>query len=67
MFNHTNSTTNPVCQQGHTWNYSVSFYANLEGIPCDCGAVTFHTEKCQCCDQRVQKHQSNPNFKQPSA
>jgi len=63
-FNHTNFTTNPVCQQGHEWNPNLlGIYKNLEGLPCKCGAVLFHAEKCKCCNQTVQSHQPNPNFK----
>lgn len=57
-FNHTNSTTNPRCQNGHQWS-CLGIYYDLEGRPCDCGEVTFHTEICNCCNQSVQKHKPN--------
>lgn len=58
-FNHTNGTTNPRCQHGHQWTYSGAINYDLEGMPCDCGEVTFHTEICNCCNQSVQKHKPN--------
>jgi hypothetical protein len=64
-FNHTNYTTNPRCQQGHCWTYGGSINFNLEGHPCDCGMVVYHSEPCKCCEQIVQKHQPNPNFVNP--
>lgn len=59
--NNSNKTTNPRCQQGHSWTYGGSIGLNLEGMPCDCGEVLFHTEKCPCCNQTVSKHLPNPN------
>lgn len=51
----TNSTTNQRCLNGHTWTYAGSMHFDLENYPCDCGAVLYHSEPCQCCGQRVVK------------
>ena len=49
------STTNARCLNGHTWTYAGSIHYDLENQPCDCGAVLYHSEPCQCCGQRVVK------------
>lgn len=67
MYNHikpaifkTNSnTTNPRCVYGHTWLSAQSIGLNLEGLPCDCGEVLFHIEKCLGCDNIIRKHIPN--------
>lgn len=51
----TSSTTNTRCLNGHTWTYAGSKNYDLENHPCDCGAVLYHSEPCQCCGQRVVK------------
>ena len=51
----TNSTTNQRCLNGHTWTYAGSIHFDLENYPCDCGAMLYHSEPCQCCGQRVVK------------
>lgn len=53
------TTTATRCKNGHQWTYSGNLHLDLEGYPCDCGKVTFHTEECPCCHQRVQKHIPN--------
>jgi len=50
-----NSNTYQRCLNGHTWTYTSSMLYDLENHPCDCGAVLYHSELCQCCGQRVVK------------
>ena len=49
------NTTSARCLNGHTWTYAGSIHYNLENHPCDCGAVLYHSEPCQCCGQNVVK------------
>lgn len=51
----TDSTTDQRCLNGHTWTYAGSINYDLENHPCDCGAVLYHSEPCQCCGQIVVK------------
>jgi hypothetical protein len=62
-FNNTNYTTSLKCQRGHEWtSYGASLgYDLVEGTPCDCGEMLFHTEKCPCCEQKINKHIPNKN------
>jgi hypothetical protein len=49
------NTTVGRCLEGHTWTYAGSIHYNLEGLPCDCGMVLYHSEKCECCESIVVK------------
>ena len=62
--NHTNSTTNPLCQHGHEWTFGLNIGREIKnGDPCNCGTMLFNMEDCKCCNQKVSKHIQNPNFK----
>jgi len=61
-FNHTNSTTNPLCQHGHEWTFGLNIGREIKnGDPCNCGAMLFNIEDCKCCGQKVSKHIQNTN------
>lgn len=60
--NHTDSTTFPRCQNGHTWTWGGSIGMNLQGLPCDCGMVLYTESKCDKCGSNCIVEVPNPNF-----
>jgi hypothetical protein len=52
--NATSPTWSP-CQYYHTWTYSGLPY-DLEGMPCDCGKMIYHSETCPCCGHQISNH-----------
>lgn len=58
-FNLIGKTTAPRCQNGHQWTYSGNLHLDLEGMPCMCGKVFYHTETCKHCGSVYQKHIPN--------